>query len=77
MEIIVFFSGFLSWVAGTSCKHYSNISSFDDLRHRIEDDYPGLMNYNFRYAVNNEEISGEPSITTGDEVLCLPLFPGD
>ncbi len=76
MDINVIFFGVLTEVTGTSRKHYGNVKSFSDLRHRIEDDFPGIIHYNFRIAVNNEISDGEPVLKEADEVAYLPPFAG-
>ena len=70
------FFGVLAEVTGTSIKHYSDVSTMGDLRHRIADDYPEIVHYNFRIAHNNEIIDGEANFNTGDEVALLPPFAG-
>jgi sulfur-carrier protein len=76
MEISVLFFGVLAEVTKTAAKHYSNIGSFGELRLRIEDEFPELVHYNFRIAVNNELSEGEPVLKTGDEIAYLPPFAG-
>jgi molybdopterin synthase sulfur carrier subunit len=76
MEINVLFFGVLAEVSGTSSKYYRGIKSFGDLRHRIEDDFPEMVHYNFRIAVNNEIINDEPLLSPGDEIAYLPPFAG-
>jgi molybdopterin converting factor small subunit len=76
MEIRVLFFGVLAEVTQTSFKHYRNIKSFDDLRLRIEDDYPGIVHYNYLISVNNELISTNPLLNNDDEVAFMPPFTG-
>ncbi|NMC37517.1 MAG: MoaD/ThiS family protein [Bacteroidales bacterium] len=79
MEISVIFFGILSEVTGIPCKTYNGISSYDDLRHRMQDDFPGIFNYNFRIAVNREikDFTGTGvALNDGDEIACLPPFAG-
>jgi molybdopterin synthase sulfur carrier subunit len=76
MEISVLFFGVLAEVAGISRKHYGGVNNFQDLRHRIMDDFPELEHYSFRFAVNNKLVTEEPVICHGDEVACLPPFAG-
>jgi sulfur-carrier protein len=76
MEINVLFFGVLAEVTKTTVRHYSNIESFGELRLRIEDEFPELVHYNFRIAVNNELAEGEPVLKTGDEIAYLPPFAG-
>ena len=76
MDISVLFFGALTDVTGTSRKHYSGIESYDDLKYRIEDDFPELVHYNFRVAVNNEIINEDLLLRNGDEVSYIPPFAG-
>jgi molybdopterin synthase sulfur carrier subunit len=76
MNISVLFFGVLADVAGTHRKDYPDVGSFNDLRHRIDDEFPELFHYNFRIAVNNEIIDGDPQLNAGDEIAFLPPFAG-
>jgi sulfur-carrier protein len=76
MEISVLFFGVLAEVAGTHRKHYRSIKSFGDLKHRVEDDFPEIVHYNFRIAVNNKIVNEEPLLSQGDEIAYLPPFAG-
>ena len=76
MEIRVLFFGILAEVAGTGFKHYSNIRSFNDLRLKVEDDFPEFVHYNYRIAVNSEIKNNEPELMNGDEVAFMPPFAG-
>ncbi len=76
MEINVLFFGVIAEITGMPRKVYFGIRSFDDLKHRLEDDFPEIVHYNFRYAVNSEIVSNNCDLKTGDEVACLPPFAG-
>lgn len=76
MEIRVFFYGVMADIAGTRAKIYSGIVSFGDLRLRIQDDFPEIVHYNFRYCVNKVIIDGEAELNDGDEVSLVPPFYG-
>jgi molybdopterin synthase sulfur carrier subunit len=76
MEISVLFFGVLAEVTGTSFKHYRNVKSYGDLRLRVEDDYPEIVHYNYRIAVNNEIVNNDPSLNDGDEIAFMPPFSG-
>jgi sulfur-carrier protein len=76
MEINVLFFGVLAEVTGTHRKHYRGISSYGDLTHRIEDDFPEIVHYNFRIAVNNKIVNDDPLLREGDELAYLPPFAG-
>jgi molybdopterin converting factor small subunit len=76
MEISVLFFGVLAEVTKTSFRHYSNVGSFDDLKLRIEDEFPEMVHYNYRIAVNKEMVSDVPILNSGDEIALLPPFAG-
>ncbi|HSL86228.1 MAG TPA: MoaD/ThiS family protein [Bacteroidales bacterium] len=76
MDIEVLFFGVLADVTGTGRKHYSDVTSFGDLKHRIEDEFPEIVHYTFRIAVNNEIVNEDPLLAGGDEVAYLPPFAG-
>ena len=77
MEIIVYFFGILSEVTQTSFKYYSNVSSLDDLRLRIEDDFPGIIHYEYRVLINSKIPPDYPVLTDGDEIALVPPLTGD
>jgi molybdopterin converting factor small subunit len=77
MEINVFFLGILAEVAHTSFKHYSNVGSLDDLRLRIEDDIPGMVQYEYRILINSETPPGNLLLADGDEVTLVPPLTGE
>jgi molybdopterin synthase sulfur carrier subunit len=76
MEVKVLFFGVLAEVTGTNLKNYREVKSISDLRLRIYDDFPEVVHYNFRISLNNEIITGDPSLNNGDEVALLPPFAG-
>jgi hypothetical protein len=54
MELKVLFFGVLAEVSGTSIKHYQDVKSINDLRYRLQDDFPEIVHYNFRISLNSE-----------------------
>ena len=76
MQIQVLFFGVLAEVTMTGSKHYTGIGSFGDLRLRVEDDFPEIVHYNYRIAVNNEIMNEEPVLKDGDEIAFMPPFTG-
>lgn len=76
MKIKVLFFGVLAEVTMINCKHYAGVTSFSDLKGRIEDEYPEIIHYNFRYSVNNVFIDTDPVLKDGDEVALMPPFAG-
>ena len=76
MEVKVLFFGVLAEITGTSFKHYFDIKTIMDLKQKIEDDFPEIVHYDFRIALNNQIIEGEQPLKSGDEVAFLPPFAG-
>jgi molybdopterin synthase sulfur carrier subunit len=76
MDISVLFFGVLAEVTGTNRKHYQDIKSFGDLKQRIGDDFPEIVHYNFRIAVNNKIVNEDPLLRQDDKVAYLPPFAG-
>jgi len=76
MEITVLFFGILAEVTKTGFRHYSNVRSFEDLKLKIQDEFPETVHYNYRIAVNKELIDSDPLIKDGDEIALLPPFAG-
>jgi sulfur-carrier protein len=76
MEIKVLFFGVLAEVTQTGFKHYRDIGSFNDLKYRIQDEFPEIVHYNYRIAVNSEIINEEPELKNLDEVAFMPPFAG-
>jgi molybdopterin converting factor small subunit len=76
MEVKVLFFGVLAEVAGTAFKHYSNVKSTKDLIMRIEDDFPEIVHYTYRLAVNSGITDRDQTLKTGDEVALMPPFAG-
>ncbi len=76
MEVKVLFFGVLAEVSGTALKHYNEVRSTEDLILKIQDDFPEIVHYNYRIAVNGEITGGAQSLKTGDEIALMPPFAG-
>jgi molybdopterin converting factor small subunit len=76
MQVKVLFFGVLSEVAGSDCRYYKDVSSTDDLRHRILDEFPEIEHYNYTISLNNEIIESDMPMGDSDEVAFLPPFAG-
>ena len=76
MEIKVLFFGVLAEISGTGFKHYYGAKSMGDLMHRILDDYPEIVHYNFRVSINSEITDDDRLLKSGDEVALMPPFAG-
>jgi molybdopterin synthase sulfur carrier subunit len=57
-------------------RHYRDIISYKDLINRIQDEYPEMVHYNYRIAVNSEIVNEEPELRNMDEVAFMPPFAG-
>jgi molybdopterin converting factor small subunit len=76
MEIKVLFFGVLAEVTQTMFRHYRDVISYKDLINRIQDEYPEMVHYNYRIAVNSEIVNEEPELRNMDEVAFMPPFAG-
>jgi sulfur-carrier protein len=76
MQVKVLFFGVLAEVTGTNTKHYPEVKSIGDLKLRIQDDFPEIVHYNYRIALNNEIINNDTQLKDGDEMAFMPPFAG-
>ena len=76
MDINVLFLGVLAEVTGAHRIHYRDVNSITDLMHRVGDDYPEIINYQFLITVNSRLVNEVPVLRDGDEVAYLPPFAG-
>jgi sulfur-carrier protein len=76
MEVKVLFFGVLADVSGTSFKHYREVKSINDLKLRIQDDFPEIVHYNFRISLNSVITDNDLSLKSGDEIALMPPFAG-
>jgi sulfur-carrier protein len=76
MEVKVLFFGVLAEVTETRCKYYRNVKSIGDLKHRIVDDFPEVVHYNYRISYNSEIINADQILNDGDELALMPPFAG-
>lgn len=76
MEIKVLFFGVLAEVTQTMFRHYRDVISYNDLINRIQDEFPEMVHYNYRVAVNSEIINEDPELKNMDEVAFMPPFAG-
>jgi len=70
------FFGVLAEVTNTGFKHYRDIKSYNDLKLRIQDEFPEIVHYNYRIALNSELINEDPELKNEDEIAFLPPFAG-
>jgi sulfur-carrier protein len=76
MQVKVLFFGVLSEVTGTDYRHYLEVKSINDLKHRILDEHPEIEHYNYRISLNNEILNSDSNLNDGDEIAFMPPFAG-
>ena len=76
MQVKVLFFGVLCDVTGTCYKTYSEVKTVEDLKHRIQDDFPEIVHYDYRISINNEFINSDVTLKDNDEAAFLPPFAG-
>jgi len=72
MKISVCFFGILAELTQTNFKHYNNVGSLNDLILRIKDDFPVIVNYEYRILINSEIPAKDYMLADGDEVTLVP-----
>ena len=76
MEVKVLFFGVLTEVTGCDCRYFSEVKSIDELRLKLEDDFPEIGHYKFRISLNNNIIENNQILNDSDEVALMPPFAG-
>jgi molybdopterin converting factor small subunit len=66
----------LAEVSGTSIKHYNDVKTINDLKLKIQDDFPEIVHYNFRISFNSEITDKNLILKKGDEIALMPPFAG-
>lgn len=75
MEITVFFYGIMADITGSHSRHYRNVTSPGDLRHRLEDDFPGMAHMSYRLTSGRESGKRIKVLSDGGEVACMTDCP--
>lgn len=76
MEVKVLFFGVLTEVTQTGLKIYHNVETLGNLMMKIRDEFPEIVNYNFRTSVNSVMVNDDPILNNGDEIALMPPFAG-
>ncbi len=76
MEITILFFGQLAEVTGKSSQKLSDITDTDELKKKLQQQYPALVELTFSIAVNKKIIQQKTLLNPEDEVALLPPFSG-
>lgn len=76
MEVTVLFFGVLTEVTQTGLKIYHDVETLGNLILKIKDDFPEIVNYNYRISVNSVMVNDDPILKNGDEIAFMPPFAG-
>ena len=68
--------GMIAEKIGSGEIQLSGISTIEDLRKSLVDQFPELKNMKFSIAINKQLASGNASIPDGSEIALLPPFSG-
>lgn len=74
--ITILFFGQLVDITGTSSIKLTDISDTDDLKNRLQQQFPDLKKMTFSIAVNKQIIQKNTTLKSEDEVALLPPFSG-
>lgn len=76
MGIKVLLFGQLTDITKTSELHFSKPSSTQELIQELAEQFPNLVNANYRIAINKKLVQGNAMLADGDVVALLPPFSG-
>ncbi|MGZ5192114.1 MAG: MoaD/ThiS family protein [Flavisolibacter sp.] len=76
MEISVKAFGQIADIFGSRSLQLKNVDSTDDLRNKIENEFPELKKLNYLVAVDRNIIQNDTIISDKTEIALLPPFSG-
>lgn len=76
MEIKVQFFGVIAEVVNKKTLAIQDVKNVEELKRHLVKQHPELQRYLYRVFVNKELISGDKSLSDGDEVAMIPPFVG-
>ena len=76
MKITVLFFGILKDVVANSKFTMQDVKNLEDLKSQLIEKHPELQRYVYRVFVNKTLISGNKSLSNGDEIALVPPFVG-
>ena len=76
MPVKLLFFGVLTDVTGTHETALDPVADVNALKEAVEAQYPGVAEYQFNVAVNQEIIHENAPIQDGDEVAFMPPYSG-
>lgn len=76
MEITLLTFGVIADIVGKSNLVLNDVAFTDDLKKRLETNFPALKNINYTVAVNKQIISESTELAPNATVALLPPFSG-
>ncbi len=76
MQVKVIFFGVLSDVVGKDSLTIQDTDNMTDLKNKLISIYPGLKDYTYRTAVNQQMVEGDHRFVDNDTVAIMPPFAG-
>jgi len=76
MKVKILFFGILCEAAGKKEMILNDINDLETLQNHLTSLIPGLENYTFRLAINQEFIDSNCTFKEGDIVAVMPPFAG-
>lgn len=75
-EVNVLTFGAVADIVGKSNLNLSDVSTTDELKEKLENDYPALKNISYAIAVNKQMVTASTAIGPNATVALLPPFSG-
>lgn len=76
MQINVIFFGVLSDVVGKNVLTIQDTDNMTDLKRKLITNYPDLIDYTYRMAVNQQMVEDNHRLFDNDIVAIMPPFAG-
>ena len=76
MQVNVLFFGVLSDVVGQDNLIIQNTDNMNDLKNKLISMYPGLKDFTYTTAVNQQMVTGNHQFVDNDTVAMMPPFAG-
>lgn len=76
MEITVLTFGVITDIVGTTTLVVRDVASTDNLKQKLEEDFPRLKSIRYTVAVNKQMITTSTALDNNATVALLPPFSG-
>jgi molybdopterin converting factor small subunit len=76
VKVKVLFFGILMSESGKQGIEVKDVKTISELKDRLVKEYPKFSTYQYQIFVNQEQIKGNQSLNSNDEIALIPPFAG-